>query len=175
MSAKLASIKPTRAQIVTATFTTINVVTNLVLICILVFGGISVHGVYTTVSTNVTPKTLRNAQMMFDDATFFVHQLRIKYEANNGNLPFNLTDVMVASTRAMDGVTAVMASVDRDAVSRATSRLGEAETQAFIADAIVKILDDVKNVQTYISTLSFLINRIQVNPLTTVPPKLGGS
>ena len=161
---KLASLKPSTPQVVTAVFSVINVFTNLALLFLLVTGGIAVRSVYVDVVTHVTPETYANAQKMFGDATYFVHQARLSFESNNGSLPFNLTDITVATTYAMDGITAALMSIDRDAIHNATSTLGQPETQRFISTSIQRVLEDVERLQFYIDSVASLLNRISVSP-----------
>ena len=165
---KLASIEATTSQKVAAGFTVINVITNIILVALLVTGGIAVRSTYITVVQNMDENTVANAKQMFSDATYFVHQARMKFEANDGSLPFNVTEIVVATTYAMDGITAALMSVDKNAIHNATSMLGLPSTQAFIQTSIERVLGDVERLQLYIDTIASLLNRIQVNPTSFI-------
>lgn len=165
---KLASLKPSTAQTVSAVFSVINAVANLILVALMVTGGIAVRTVYVDTMQGMDAQTVAHAKMMFGDITYFVHEARINYEANDGSLPFNMTAISIATTYAMDGITAALESVNRDAIYNATTTLGEPATQVFIATSVERVLGDVERLQNYVDTLANLLRRIQVNPSSFV-------
>jgi hypothetical protein len=170
---KLASIHPSRAQIITALFTTINAVVNVILVAVLLTGGIMVRGAYIEVVASMDPLTVQNAKSIFSDATFFVHQAREKYEANDG-LPFNVTAITQSITNAMDGVAFILNSVNASAIDSATTTLGQPSTQEFLAHSIQQVLNDATDLLGYLNKTTELLARISVSPSSSASSQPSG-
>ena len=164
MAKDIAGIKPTSAQVTTAWFSALNAICNLVFVIFVLVGGIAVHTVYLKVSHGTDEGSINNAKMMFSDATYFVHQARLKYQVYNETLPLDIAQLTQSASHALDSVAAVMGSVDRAAIYNATTRLGHPDVQAFIGESVQKLIADIQHVQLYVDTLSSLVNRLSIMP-----------
>jgi hypothetical protein len=170
LKAELASIKPSRAQVCTAVFTTINAIMNIILVLGLLTGGIVLRMAYVKVVNNTDPAVVKSVNQIVQDTSFFLHEARLSYEANNGVLPIDLNALLTSVNRALVATSTVLGSVNCDAIHTATTTLGEPAVQQSVATYANQIMENILHTRDYLDVLSSLLKRTSIKDLLTSPP-----